>query len=117
MRTGKLAELICDAGWNLLYTVPTGENGVVSINLASLDGNAVTFQIRHVKAGNAGSVQHAAVNTITTPYVLSIENSSIKNIGLDSRDDIWISSSVAGKLVASVNSEGISNAPPEPRGR
>ena len=117
MRTGKLAELICSSGWNLLYTVPTGENGVVSINLASLDGNAVTFQVRHVKAGNGGTLTHSAVNTITTPYLLSIENSSVKNIGLDSRDDIWVSASIANKLIASINSEGISNIPPEPRGR
>lgn len=106
MRIGKLAELQCAAGWNLLYTVPKGENGTISINLASLDVTPVTFQLRHVKAGDSGSLSHSAVNTISTPYVLSIENSSIVDLGVDSLDDIWVSASVDNILIASVNTLG-----------
>jgi hypothetical protein len=107
MRIGKLAELQCVAGWNRLYTVPRGENGIVSIALASLDGSEVIFQVRHVKAGNEGSIQHSAVNTINTPYVLSNEVSTIVNLGVDSLDDIWVSANVGMILIASVNSQGI----------
>lgn len=117
MRTGKLAELICASGWNLLYTVPTGENGVVSINLSTTDGTALVLQLRHVKSGNAGSIAHTPINSIITPYLIGTDNVVVKDFGVDSRDDIWVNASVGSTLIASINSEGISNIAPEPRGR
>lgn len=117
MRTGKLAELICASGWNLLYTVPTGENGVVSINLSTTDGTSLVLQLRHVKAGNAGAIAHAPINSIITPYLIGTDNVVVKDFGIGSRDDIWVHASVGSILIASVNSEGIANLPPEPRGR
>lgn len=107
MRTGKLAELVVPSGWNLLYTVPQNENGTVSINLCTLTGAAVVYQVAHVKAGNDGAISRASIHTITSPGTITTGNVAIKDIGLDSLDDIYISADISSELVASVNTEGL----------
>ena len=110
MRTGKLADLLCTTGWQRLYTVPKGEHGVVSIHLVSTDATAITIQVRHVAQGNSGAVTHTAKHCITTPYVITTDVYTIKELGVGSLDDIWVSSDVAGILAASINTQGIEHS-------
>lgn len=110
MRTGKLADLLCTDGWQLLYTVPKGEHGVVSIHLVSVDGSSVTAQVRHVKQGNNDTIQHELKHSITTPYEITVDVYTVKEIGVGSLDDIWVSADVANKLAASINTQGIEHS-------
>lgn len=121
MRTGKLASVLCSSGWNLLYTVPRGQNGVVSIRLVNLDGSTVNGQIGHVAQGNGGS--SPASSDIITPLVSlgngggggsswgygggSADQILVSNYGVNSLDDIWVYASVADELVGSVNTAGL----------
>ena len=108
MRTGKLADLLCTDAWQVLYTVPKGEQGVVSIHVASSDGSAVEFQIRHVKQGNNQTgVPHDIQHNIISPYTVSTGTLTVKELGVDSLDDILITADVADILVASVNTQGM----------
>lgn len=107
MRTGKLADLVCNAGWNLLYTVETGEHGTVTVALSSDDGSAVETQVRHVKQGNAGGIPHSSLHSIISPHVLTNDSLQIKELGVGSLDDILVFADVADILVASVNTQGI----------
>tara|TARA_R110002153_G_scaffold261233_1_gene421567 strand:+ start:5670 stop:6029 length:360 start_codon:yes stop_codon:yes gene_type:complete len=107
MDAGKLAEAIVPTGWSILYTVPKGANGVVSINLCTINGAAVTFQLRHIKQGNNGSIPGTALHTITSPILLAGSNVALVDFGVNSLDDIEVYSSINNELVASVNSAGL----------
>lgn len=107
MRTGKLADLLCPLGWSLLYTVPKGEHGSVSVNLASSDGTAVTVQIAHVKQGNGETISRSAKDTLISPVILTNEVVTILDLGVDSLDDILVSANTADVVAAAVHSEGI----------
>lgn len=107
MRTGKLTELLCPDVWQLLYTVPKGEHGVVSIHLISSDGSAVEFQVAHVKQGNNEAVTRETKHSIISPFTITDEVYTIKGLGVGSLDDIYVLADVEDVLVASVNTQGI----------
>lgn len=107
MRTGKLKDLLCQEDWQLLYTVPNGEHGIISIHLISSDGSAVEFQVAHVKQGNGETITREVKHSIISPFIITDEVYTIKGLGVGSRDDIYVTADVSDVLVASVNTQGI----------
>lgn len=107
MRTGKLADLVVPSGWNRIYTVPSNENGSISINLCTVTGAAVTYQVAFVKQGNEGGIARASKDMLTSPSSISVGTVSIIDLGVDSLDDIYVWASISNELVASINTEGL----------
>jgi hypothetical protein len=60
-----------------------------------------------VKQGNAGSIPREIKHALMSPLLLSRVTATIKDLGVDSLDDIWVNSDVADVISASVNSEGL----------
>ena len=107
MRTGKLAGVLCTTGWNLIYTVPRGEHGTVTLTIATLDKTACEVYAAHVKQGNAGAgVARVDSDQITSPLTITTTTITISEWGVGSLDDLWVYSDVADKVVASVTTEG-----------
>ena len=107
MRTGKLKQFLCQTGWNLIYTVPKGEHGTLSIHLVSDTNEAVEHQVRHVVQGNSDATEPTAIHSITPPFTITDEVYTIKELGVGSLDDVWVYASLTDVLVASINTQGI----------
>jgi hypothetical protein len=109
MRTGKLAGVLCPlADWNLIYTVPRGEHGSVTLTIATTDKTACEIYASHVKQGNAGAgVSRVDSDQIMSPLTITTNTVTISSWGVGSLDDIYVYSSVADKVVASVTTEGL----------
>lgn len=106
MRTGVQAGHIHAAAgvWELVYTVPKGESGVVSL-LICAEVNT-TFAVRHVPTGNGGTT--LAPSLVHDIFIGSLNGITIRldDLGMGSLDDIWVTSNKSGILVINVNSKG-----------
>jgi hypothetical protein len=108
MRTGKLAGVLCALGWNLIYTAPRGEHGTVTLTIATLDKTTCEVYAAHVKQGNEGNgVSRGDKDQIMSPITITTNTVTISEWGIGSLDDIYVYSSVADKVVASVTTEGL----------
>ena len=110
MRTGKLAGVKCSLGWNLIYTAPRNQHGVVTMTIATVDEKPVTVQAAHVKQGNAeGGVARADTDILMSPITISSDTVIISGLGIESLDDLFVKASIADKVIVSVSTDGEEN--------